>query len=708
MTHDNLSLAERRATQLYAAAQVAHHITSIMRLDETLARTVDVICDEFGFYYAGIFMLDESGQWAVLRAGRGQAGARLLTQGHKLAVGGQSMIGTAIAQGQARIALDVGQDPVRFDNPLLPLTRSEMALPLRVGQTVIGALTVQSTQAAAFTHDDIMSLQTVADQLAIAIQNARMHEQNQTLLAQIERRARLLSAAAQVGQGVTALLDMDELLRKTVDIICEAYQFYFSCVYLLDESREWLVLSAAHGEAGEKMLAAGHRLPVGGKSMNGTVAITGRARITLNVDQDPVHMKNPLLPQTRSEMVLPLLINGVVIGTLAVQSIQENAFNDDDITTLQTMADQLAIAINNARLLRDLKAAHQELVRTKTFEALATSTIEAIHWIGNKALPISTSVRRLIQDVDDLDIPAEARDSMQEDLSLIEHGVRMIISVQEHLIGPAREHKPQPTMLDDLVYHAAVEMDIPDDEITYHIAPRLPLILADPTQVSRALRYVLQNALEAQTAERHITVKVMPTPDEQSVVVRIADRGPGIPADQLDKIWATFYTTKGGDHAGLGLAATLQIVRQLGGQVSAGNAPEGGAQIELCIPAFQDALPPPVRGRAQAILLVDDTDSWSQWARSVWGDLGHTVMVSDQIPANPERFDWIVIDQVLNHQDALKQFKQAERLASKTVVVASNLRVEKAMQWMQFGVRDVIIKPYTPAGLAAMVQAIER
>ncbi|MBN1579686.1 MAG: GAF domain-containing protein [Anaerolineae bacterium] len=703
-----LAAAERRARLLEAAAEVGHGVTSILDLDELLNKTVDIICDAYDFYFSCIYLIDEGGGWLILRAAHGQAGRAMLDAHHRLKVGGKSMNGTVAVEGKARIALNVDQDPKHMKNPLLPDTRSEMVMPLLVSGKLIGTLAVQSTHEAAFNQDDITTLQTMADQLAIAINNARLHQQNVALLAQTEQRARLLQAAAQVGHGVTSILDLDELLKKTVDIICDAYGFYFSCVYLLDEAKEWLILRAAYGIAGAQMLNARHKLQVGGQSMNGTVAVEGQARIALNVDQDPKHLKNPLLPDTRSEMVMPLAISGELIGTLAVQSTQEAAFTQDDITTLQTMADQLAIAINNARLLRDLKAAHAELVRNKTFEALATSTIEAIHWIGNKALPISTSVDRLRQDVEEISqADAELLESIREDLGIVDNNAKLIVSVQEHMIGPARDQKPQPAMLDDVVKDAIVERKVPAGVIATKIASELPLAWADTTQLSRAVGYVLENALEAiQDADGgKITVSIAPTDDNKFVAIRIADTGPGIPEQDLDKVWATFYTTKGTGHAGLGLSATLRILRQIDGQVEIENIPGAGVQVSLLAPALDDTPAAVVSLQDKNVLLIDDDDPWSRFAQNTLRLARNSVTVSSDVPPDLESFDTILLDNVLENGDSLTILKVLRKTGAhvKTTVVASSIRVERTMALMNRGAKDVVDKPYTAHGLAKLL-----
>jgi signal transduction histidine kinase len=149
---------------------------------------VDLICNHFDYYYVGIFLVDESRTWAVLKAATGEMGRKMILSGHRLLIGDSSMIGWCVSHGQARIALDVGVDAVQFRNPYLPLTRSEMALPLITHNEVIGAMTIQSKMSAAFSSVDITALQTMADQVANAIQNARLFTERSSLIDELEKR----------------------------------------------------------------------------------------------------------------------------------------------------------------------------------------------------------------------------------------------------------------------------------------------------------------------------------------------------------------------------------------------------------------------------------------------------------------------------------------------------------------------------------------
>jgi len=171
---DLVSVMTKRTIQLQTAADVSRAASSILDLNKLLPAVADLICNHFDYYYVGIFLVEEATEWAILSAATGAMGKQMLETGHRLKVEDSSMIGWCIKHGQARIALDVGEDAVRFKNPYLPLTRSEMALPLITRGEVIGAMTIQSQLPAAFSRVDITALQTMADQVANAIKNTRL------------------------------------------------------------------------------------------------------------------------------------------------------------------------------------------------------------------------------------------------------------------------------------------------------------------------------------------------------------------------------------------------------------------------------------------------------------------------------------------------------------------------------------------------------
>jgi len=178
---------ERRARQFEAIAKVARATTSIQDEDTLLSRLAHVISEQFGFYHVGIFLLDEEHQYAVLRASNSEGGRKMLARRHGLRVGHAGIVGHVAASGTPRVALDVELDTSFKDNPDLPDTHSELALPLKTGDQIIGVLDVQSTAVNAFHPEDTEILYTLADQVAVAIQNVRAHEATHKLLAEAQR-----------------------------------------------------------------------------------------------------------------------------------------------------------------------------------------------------------------------------------------------------------------------------------------------------------------------------------------------------------------------------------------------------------------------------------------------------------------------------------------------------------------------------------------
>lgn len=183
----------RRAVQFETIARISRSISSTQTLDKLLPQITEAISDQLGFYHVGIFLLDVHKEYAVLAASNSEGGRSMLERGHRLRVGETGIVGFVTRAGEARVALDVGLDAVYFNNPDLPNTHSEIALPLRIGAEIIGALDVQSTDTNAFSQEDVNILSTLADQVSIAIQNARSYQQSREALEQAEITAAKMS-----------------------------------------------------------------------------------------------------------------------------------------------------------------------------------------------------------------------------------------------------------------------------------------------------------------------------------------------------------------------------------------------------------------------------------------------------------------------------------------------------------------------------------
>lgn len=205
-----------RTRQLATAAEVARTATATLRTEELLARAVELIRDRFGYYQVSIFLVDENGQEAVLREATGEVGARLKTSGYRLRVGSGSLVGWAIANQRPRVAMDVNKDAIYLKDERLPDTRSEAAIPLRLGTRVVGALDVQSLEPNAFQEADVQVLQTLADQIAVGLENGRLFSRQ----SQVVRLEQLLSdLTARIHQT----RQLDAILENTATELGRAF-----------------------------------------------------------------------------------------------------------------------------------------------------------------------------------------------------------------------------------------------------------------------------------------------------------------------------------------------------------------------------------------------------------------------------------------------------------------------------------------------------
>jgi GAF domain-containing protein/HAMP domain-containing protein len=201
-----------RASQFESIARISRIISSTQTIDRLLPQIVQTISEEFDFYHVGIFLLDVHKEFAILAAANSEGGKRMLERSHRLRVGETGLVGFVTRSGQARVALDVGADAVFFNNPDLPETSSEIALPLRIGADIFGALDVQSTKTNAFSEEDVNILSVLADQVSIAIQNARSHQQSREALEQAE-----LSAAQMIEQQWSQFLNKQNITQYHFD-----------------------------------------------------------------------------------------------------------------------------------------------------------------------------------------------------------------------------------------------------------------------------------------------------------------------------------------------------------------------------------------------------------------------------------------------------------------------------------------------------------
>ncbi len=355
------------SARLQAVAEVSRAASSILDDQELLPMAASLIRDQFDLYYVGIYQMDESGQLAELRAATGAAGRTMIEKGHKLEVGGDSLIGRCLESTQTCIASAANLAAADGYDRLLPETRAEIALPLLSRGHIIGAVTLQATAADAFGEQDLPILQTMADQLASAIANARLFQEQ-------ERRVTELAMVNEIGQAIAIAIDVDELLELIhlqVSRLFDATNFYIATYN--EGADTWT--SAFHVEAGQQQPPAQHKTEAG---LTGFIIRSRQPLLFRSSEEIRAHLQAQELATIGeiacSWLGVPLVAADKLVGVMAIQDYkEENLYGQEDQTLLSTIAAQVANTLENLRLLEETRRQAQEMQVINQVGQTATS-----------------------------------------------------------------------------------------------------------------------------------------------------------------------------------------------------------------------------------------------------------------------------------------------------------------------------------------------
>lgn len=345
----------KRALQLQTAAAVSNAASTILSLDELLPFVVDLIQERFGLYYVGLFLINRQENQADLRAATGEAGRQLLTLHQHLHLDESSMIGWSITHRQARIAVDVGDDAVRFSNPLLPDTRSEVTLPLISRGQVLGAMTAQSREPTAFTDQDVAVLQSLADQVANAIANAQLFDEAHHAQAQAEARLREVQFLQRVSQASSATLDP----MRVYDVVFAALEqdmgFTHCALVIFNRQKDQALIVRASGTA-RGLQGLDRRISDLKDDILIDIANGGQTAVIDGWDE---RLDQQIYEsQGHDKLVrafVPLLLRGESVGLFEVgyQRTERERITPDEVRLLDSLANQIAIAVANAQLFEE-------------------------------------------------------------------------------------------------------------------------------------------------------------------------------------------------------------------------------------------------------------------------------------------------------------------------------------------------------------------
>lgn len=586
-----------RYLQLETSIAVGQHITSILDLDRLLNQVVELIKERFGYHYVGVFLLDERGDYVVARAGTGEAGRLLQERGFRLKIGEEGIIGWVARHGRLARIDNVAEDNRFVPVDIIPNTKSELALPLAMGGTILGVLDIQSEKVRAFRLDDLPVWESLANQVASAIQNASLYQREKS-------RRQLAETVYDVGRAISQTLDLDEVLNLILEHLAGIVPYDRAAVMLKDKDE--LEIVASKGFSGE-VKPAHLKIPINEDDVFQEIYKTQQPLIIPDVLERPDWQHVAGLPQARAWLGLPLNRFNKVIGMISLTSEAPNAYTSDQARLAATFASQAAIALENARLYDKITRFTQQLedmIRERT-EAVQKAYIQLEHLDRTKSDFIKIAAHELRTPLTVLrgyskmlltNPQIQKNSSQQQLVSGIHSGTMRLQEVVNSMLdvtkidNRALELYPEPLAIESLIQLVC-------QEFTEAVAERnqtliikdmshLPAIDADPEALPKVFQHLIVNAIKYTPDGGTITISGRPAEDSpkdnlpaEGIELVVSDTGIGIDPEYHELIFTKFYQT--GELAlhstgktqfkasgpGLGLAIARGIVEAHGGKI---------------------------------------------------------------------------------------------------------------------------------------------
>jgi signal transduction histidine kinase/CheY-like chemotaxis protein len=502
-------------------------------------------------------------------------------------------------------------------NPAISDDNGTMSLAFRKDDKNWATLrVVDETASHAWALEEQMLVKQVADQLSLALENARLFQETKRAEEALKRKNEYLSAAAEIGRLVTSTLDLNTIFSRTVNLVSERFGYYHAAIFVMEEAGFNAILREATGSVGAEMRAKAHSLPINDRSVVGKVALTGEPVIINDTRRDSTFKLNPLLPETLAEAAIPLRVGNRIIGALDIQSTLAGAFAQDDLSVLQILSDQVAIAIDNAR---SYELSQQAVSEMREIDQIKTQFLANMsHELRTPLNSIIGFSRVILKGID-----GPITDLQQQDLTAIYNS-------GQHLLG----------LINDVLDLAKIEagkMELSFDEINLtdiissvmstasglvkdksiklvrNIQGEIPPVRADAIRIRQVLLNLLSNAAKfTDEGEIIVDVSVQPGPTGHAeILISVSDTGPGISPEDQEKLFQAFSqvdnspTRKTGG-TGLGLSISQQLIQMHGGRIGVHSALGQGSTFYFTLPIYRAEEEKVQSFGAKVVLAVDD------------------------------------------------------------------------------------------------------
>jgi signal transduction histidine kinase/DNA-binding response OmpR family regulator/putative methionine-R-sulfoxide reductase with GAF domain len=580
-----LRQTESRARQLETSAQISKAATSTLDLNELLNATVNLIRQSFGYDHAQIFLISDDGKNAELKASTGEAGRRLLEKKHALGVGSASVIGRVTSDGRSYNVMDTADSrQTHKANPELPNTRAELAIPIVARGKTIGALDVQSNIPGAFRTEDERVLESLADQIGVAIENARLFEQS---TRRMEEQRFLFNVTR-----TAASTEIDNSFARITRDIMEQTSSDVVVLLLPDSEKKRMIVNYAAREPARHIIP--ESLPVE-HEMISKMLRTRQPGLYEDNAQGLLFSPDDV-PGMRSLVAVPLVGAGEVVGIIAALATRQRAYNAESLQLMATLASTLTAIVQNARLLGDLQEANQRLREVDKLKSQFLANMS--HELRTPLNSIIGFSRVILKGID-----GPLNDTQSQDLTTIHESGKHLLNLVNDILDQAKIEAGKMELasdyfkLDDMiksVMSTAVGL-VKDKPIRLHqeIQANLPQIYADEFRTRQVLLNILSNAAKF-TRQGSITVTAFTVNEagRDMVQVSVTDTGIGISKENIRRVFAQFEqvdnsTARGAEGTGLGMPIAKSLIEMMGGRIWLESEVGVGSTFNITLPTQQ-------------------------------------------------------------------------------------------------------------------------
>jgi len=539
----------------------------------------------------------------------------------------------------------------------------------------------------------------------------------------LKRRNDYLAASSEIGRLVTSTLDLNTIFTRTVNLISERFGFYYAAIYIVEETGFNAVLREATGEAGEKMKAQRYSILVGSNSMIGKVAENIEPRLANDTDLEPLYVPNPFLLDTRSEVAIPLRIGSRSVGVIDIQSTQAYAFTQDDLSVLQSLADQVAVAIDNARsyelsqqLIKDLR----EVDQLKS-QFLANMS----HELRTPLNSIIGFSRVILKGID-----GPVSDMQQQDLTAIYNSGQHLLGLINDILDLARIEAGKMELNFEEVHLAEMATSVMSTakglvkekpiQLLQRIPTDMPPVRGDTMRVRQVLLNLISNASKF-TDEGSITVEATVQKGltgKMEALINVIDTGPGISIEDQKKLFQAFSqvdgsATRKSGGSGLGLSICANLVQLHGGRIGITSGASKGSTFWFTLPLYHQPHQEIPEGKKLVLAIDDDPQVIGLYERYLNPQGYYVVPLTDPAKAKEEVLKIkpyaITLDIMMPNKDGwsvLTDLKSDPATRDYPVIICSIM--EQADKGFSLGAADYLVKPILEEDLVCALDRLNK